>query len=258
MESVTSAANPLVKELRRATGRGSLTAEGLCIAESIHLLEEALRSGCQVPTILLAESAQSKASAFPGQKTVILPDNLFQTITTTEASQGVIALVKPPAWPLDRIFQGQSLVAVLDGIQDPGNVGAIVRAAEAFGATGAIFMKGTSSPHNPKTLRASAGSLFRLPYVTGLDAAATVAALRKQKLVIHAAMPWTGSEHLAEETDFSRRCAIVVGSEGRGVSQEVRDAADYVAIPTSGVESLNAGVAAAILLYEARRQRGKP
>src|SRR5215471_17127238 len=102
MESVTSAANPLVKELRRATGRGSLTSEGLCIAESVHLLEEALRSGCQVPAILLAESAQSKGRAFHAARMLILPDSLFQTITTTEASQGVIALVKPPAWPLDR------------------------------------------------------------------------------------------------------------------------------------------------------------
>jgi len=145
---------------------------------------------------------------------------------------------------------------VLDGIQDPGNAGAIVRAAEAFGATGVIFVKGTANPHHPKTLRASAGSLFRIPYVTGLDAAATRAAFQKERAIVYAAMPYTGSEHLAEDVDFSRRCAIVVGSEGQGIGKELHAIAEYVAIPTRGVESLNAAMAAAVLLYETRRQRG--
>ncbi len=255
-ESVTSPANPLVKELRRAIGRGSLTTEGLCIAEGFHLLEEALRSGCEVPTVLVAESAQAKAGTERVLRTLVLPDALFQTITTTESSQGVIALVKLPVWTLDRVFRGKSLVLVLDGIQDPGNAGAIARAAEAFGATGMIFVKGTASPHNPKTLRASAGSLFRIPYVTGLDVPAALAALQKERVLIYAAMPYTGSEHLAEDVDFGRRCAIVVGSEGHGISPELHAAAEFVAIPTAGVESLNAAVAAAVLLYETRRQRG--
>ncbi|MES1258727.1 MAG: RNA methyltransferase, partial [Acidobacteriota bacterium] len=167
------------------------------------------------------------------------------------------ALVKPPKWSLDRLFKGPSLVVVLEGIQDPGNAGAIVRAAEAFGATGVIFVKGTASPHHPKTLRASAGSLFRIPYVSGLDVTATRAALQKERVVIYAAMPYTGSEHLAEDVDLARRCALVIGSEGQGIGQELHDAAEYVAIPTAGVESLNAAVAAAVLLYEARRQRGR-
>lgn len=257
IETVTSPANPLVKELRRAIGRGSLTTEGLCVAEGFHLLDEALRSDCQVPVILIAESAQSRVTGIASvPRTLILPDSLFETLATTETSQGVIALVRPPEWSVEELFRNQSLVVVLDGIQDPGNAGAIVRAAEAFGATGVIFVKGTASPYNPKTLRASAGSLFRIPYVTGLDAAAACAALRKERVVIYAAMPYTGSEHLAENVDFCRRCAIVIGSEGHGIGQELYDAADRVAIPTMGVESLNAAVAAAVLLYETRRQRG--
>jgi TrmH family RNA methyltransferase len=144
---------------------------------------------------------------------------------------------------------------VLDGIQDPGNAGAMVRAAEAFGATGVIFVKGTVSPHHPKTLRASAGSLFRVPFAAGLEAPLVRAALEQHRLDIYAAMPWTGAERLAEDVDFGRRCALIVGSEGRGVSIELRGIAEDVAIPTAGVESLNAAVAASVLLYETRRQR---
>lgn len=255
IETITSPANPLVKELRRAIGRGSLTEDGLFIAESFHLLEEALRSGCEIPTVLAAESASSRVTAtLP--RILILPDPLFQTITTTENSQGVIALVRPRKWTLDQVFALKSLVVVLDGIQDPGNVGSIVRAAEAFGATGAIFVKGTVGPQHPKTLRASAGSLFRLPYVTGLDAPSVCALLRKERVVVYAAMPYTGAEHLAEDVDLRRRCALVIGGEGHGLGKELHEMAEYVAIPTVGVESLNAAVAAAVLLYETRRQRG--
>jgi TrmH family RNA methyltransferase len=156
---------------------------------------------------------------------------------------------------MDQVFRGASLVVVLDGLQDPGNAGAIVRAAEAFGATGVLFTKGTASPYHPKTLRASAGSLFRMPFVAGLDAALVRATLRQYRVAIYAAMPYTGVQKLAGATDFVRRCAIVAGSEGRGVSKELHGIAEEVAIPTTGVESLNSAMAASVLLYEARRQR---
>ncbi len=185
----------------------------------------------------------------------MLPDALFQTIATTETSQGVIALVRPPDWSIEQLFRGQTLVIVLDGLQDPGNAGAVVRAAEAFGATGVLFIKGTASPFHPKTLRASAGSLFRVPFVAGIDAPLARAALKQRRLDIYAAMPFTGSERLAQDVDFGRRCAVIVGSEGRGVSRELHGIAEDIAIPTLGVESLNAAVAASVLLYEARRQR---
>jgi TrmH family RNA methyltransferase len=190
-----------------------------------------------------------------GPRTIVLPDPLFQSIAATETSQGVIALVQPPEWTVEQIFRGRSMVVVLDGVQDPGNAGAIVRAAEAFSATGVIFVKGTVNPWHPKTLRASAGSLFRVPMVSGLDAALTRAALQQHRLDIYAAMPFTGSQMLAEDVDLGRRCALVIGSEGRGVSNELQSVAQDLAIPTAGVESLNAAVAASVLLYESRRQR---
>jgi TrmH family RNA methyltransferase len=258
-ESITSAANPLLRDVRRAIARGGLTDEGCCVAESFHLLEEALRSERNVRVVLASESVKTTVerhiSGLRGPRTVVLPDGLFQTIAATETSQGVIALVEPPEWSIDQLFRGQSLVIVLDGLQDPGNAGAVARAAEAFGATGLLFVKGTVSPFHPKTLRASAGSLFRIPFVFGIDAPLARASLKQHRVDLYAAMPFTGEQTLAGDVDFSRKCAILIGSEGRGVSQELHAIAKDVAIPTVGVESLNAAVAASVLLYEARRQR---
>ena len=167
-ETITSAANPLLKDVRRAVARGSLTDEGWCIAESFHLLDEALRGPCEIKAVLAAEGARAAVEAhgqrLAGVKVVFVPDALFAGIAATEASQGVMALVRPREWKFQQLLHGKALVVVLDGLQDPGNAGTIVRAAEAFGATGILFLKGTASPHNPKTLRASAGSLFRLPF----------------------------------------------------------------------------------------------
>ena len=256
IQSITSPANPLVRDVRRAIARNERTEDGLCIAEGFHLLEEALRSGCEVPCVLAAET-QSGRLSHDLDRIVVLPDALFQSIASTETTQGVMALVRPREWITEQLFCGTSLVVILDGIQDPGNAGTIVRAAEAFGSTGVIFLKGTTSPHNPKTLRASAGSLFRVPFVAGLDAHAARTALLKHRVAIYAAMPYTGSQKLAGATDFVRTCAIIAGSEGRGVSKELHGIAEEVAIPTIGVESLNAAVAASVLLYEAHRQRGQ-
>ena len=191
--TITSAANPLLKEVRRAVARGSLTAGGWCVAESFHLLEEALGSGIEVKTVLAAESARAAVEAqgrrLGGVKVVLLPDALFAGIAATETSQGVIALVQPRQWQIEQLLHGAALVVVLDGLQDAGNAGAIVRAAEAFGATGVLFLKGTVSPHNPKTMRASAGSLFRIPFMHGIEAVAARAALQQSQIQLFAAMP---------------------------------------------------------------------
>jgi TrmH family RNA methyltransferase len=251
VELVSSLANPLIKDVRFAVFRGDLTRDGLWIAEGFHLLDEALRSACEVRMVLVSESAQSKLDAGLQTRVVVLPDKLLQTIAATETTQGLIALVKPPEWRVDDLFGARSLIAVLDGLQDPGNAGAIVRAAEAFGATGVMFLKGSAGPFHPKTLRGSAGSLFRVPFLCGMDPARAIAALQEHGVEIYAAMPG-GAGGIG---DFTRACAIVVGNEGRGVSEDFRRVASDVGVPTVGVESLNAAMAASILLYEARRQR---
>jgi len=254
-ETITSAANPLVKDVRRAIERGSLTERGWCVAETAHLLEEALRSRCRVHTVLAAESAQAQLPRMDSVKVVILPDALASKLSGTESAQGVIALVEPPEWKQQDLFRDPSLVVVLDGLQDPGNAGAILRAAEAFGATGVVFVRGTVSPFNPKTLRASAGSVFRVPFLYGMDPALVREAFETHHVTPFAAVPARGETAVP---DLTIPCALIIGNEARGVSAEMRSAAGEVSIPTMEVESLNAAMAAGILLYEARRQRGRP
>jgi len=183
----------------------------------------------------------------------VAPDPWFEKLATTESTQGVMALVKPPVWTLDNIFRARSLVVVLDGLQDPGNAGAIVRAAEAFGATGVVFMKGSAGAWHPKTLRASAGSLFRLPLLDAADAEVVLAAFAQRRVRLFAAVAHNGAP--AHEQDLMRPCGIVIGGEARGVSAPFAAASVPIRIATSGVESLNASIAAAVLLYEAASQR---
>ncbi|HWR49466.1 MAG TPA: RNA methyltransferase [Bryobacteraceae bacterium] len=251
-EAITSAANPLLKEVRRAVAHGGLTREGYCIAETPHLLEEAVRSGCEIAAVLLAGDVQFGAVP-PGARVIRLPEALFAAVAATEAPQGVLALVRPPEWSAADILRGTPLVAVLDGVQEPGNAGAILRSAEAFGATGAVFVKGSANPYNPKAVRASAGSVFRLPLLAGVPPEEVHTLLAGA--TVYAAAP--EATIAVSAADLTAPCAIVIGSEGRGVSAAMRAGAMLVRIPTSGVESLNAAVAAAVLLYEASRQRSR-
>jgi TrmH family RNA methyltransferase len=256
MEILLSDKNPLLKQVRRAVHKGSLTDDGFSIAEGFHLLEEALKSQAEIGTVIVSQSVKGAIqSHVKGLKlrVVIVRDADFPSLASTETPQGVISLIRPPAWTLDQLLRGRALVAVIDGIQDPGNAGAILRAAEAFGATGAAFLKGSVSPYNPKCMRASAGSVFRLPIAAALDESLLLAALEKKRSVLYAAMP--RADLLVSAANFKNSCAIVIGSEGRGVSQQLAEQAIALRIPTTGVESLNAAVAAGILFYEARRQR---
>jgi len=247
----------MLKEVRKAILRGAATPDGFAVAESFHLLEEALRSDCEIGAVFAAESVKSAVQRHVGGlkkiRVVVLPDDLFRSISATESSQGVMALVRPPAWTLDQLFRGRSLVVILDGVQDPGNAGTIVRAGEAFGATGVVFLKGAVNPYNPKCLRASAGSIFRVPLVATLEERLLLAAVEQRKLEMFALAP-RGALELGE-CNFSQKCAIIVGSEGRGVSDRLRAKAIDIRIPTVAVESLNAALAAGIALYVARKQR---
>jgi RNA methyltransferase, TrmH family len=257
-EFIGSPQNPLVKEIRRSVHRGALTRDGFAVAETFHLLEEALRSGCEVGAVVVAESAWAGVEQYAGRlrrvRLARTPDKLFGEIAATETSQGVIVLVRPPSWTIDRFFRGCALVVVLDAVQDPGNAGTIVRSAEAFGATGVAFLKGSVCPWNPKTVRASAGSLFRVPVVTGIERPQMIETCRQNNVTLYAAT--AKSRSAASSTELTAPVAFVIGNEGRGLHREWTGQAREICIPTRGVESLNAAIAAGILLYEASRQRG--
>jgi TrmH family RNA methyltransferase len=242
VETLISDKNPLLKEVRRLASGGAPGEDRLVLAEGPHLLDEALRSKIEIHAVILAESA-GEAFNTGSARVVRVLDGLFNKLASTESPQGVLALVRLPQWTPDDLLRGTPLVVVLDGVQDPGNAGAILRTAEAFGATGAVFLKGTVSPSNPKCLRASAGSAFRLPMVSEIPPG----------LALYAADP--RAKLSIADAGLGAACAIVIGGEGSGVRPELVARATGVKIPTTTVESLNAAVAAGILLYEARRQR---
>ena len=228
------------------------------MAESFHLLEEALRSRVAVQAVLAAESVRERVENLlqdrHATKVALLPDRVFESVAGTRSSQGVIALVTPQVWRIDQLFTGCALVVVLDGVQDPGNAGTMARAAEAFGATGVLFVKGSASPHHPKTLRAAAGSLFRVPFVSSIEPSIARAALERNRLNVYSAEVDSGAKPIAV-ADFRAPCAFIVGNEGNGVSSDFRSASIPITIPTQHVESLNASIAGAVFLYEAYRQR---
>jgi TrmH family RNA methyltransferase len=256
-ELITSEHNPLLKEVRRAASRNGLTSEGYALAEGFHLLEEALASRLEIGAVIAAEgvagTVEAMLSRTPSLRVVSVPEKVFTGLSSTETPKGVLALVRLKEWTLQDLTGANPLVVVLDGVQDPGNAGAVVRSAEAFGATGVVFLKDSVHAHNPKCLRGSAGSIFRVPLVQRVEADTVAEFLKTSGVSLYAAMP-RGSKSI-DQVDLSSACALVIGGEARGVSPIVESAGTSVRIPTTGVESLNAAVAAAVMLYEAQRQR---
>jgi RNA methyltransferase, TrmH family len=247
----------MLQAIRKAVHTGRPTPDGLIVAEGPHLLQEALHSAWRVERILHTAEAESR---FPDllntadKGTIPLPLRAFSAITTTEATQGIIALLRPCCWTWhDLIGSSPTLVVVLDRVQDPGNIGTILRSAEAFGATGVLLTEGCARSSNGKLLRAAAGSLFRLRFLEGLAHNEIVQHLIEKRLKIYAL---DNSAHkLLTETSFRDPCAMVAGNEGSGISLELLRISEKVRIATNHVESLNVGIACSIALFEAARQR---
>jgi RNA methyltransferase, TrmH family len=264
LRRVGSRQNALVKELRRAFTQDGLSGEGYIGVEGVRLLEEAIRSGLRFQAVFFSEAGRAHSARLLSQiasqvEVLLLPDDVFSSAVKTETPQGVAALVKlRPARLEDLLEQAGTdmLLAGVAGIQDPGNLGTVVRSAEAFGARAVLLGEKTVSPFNAKAVRASAGSLFREPLLR-VKMAETIPLLKQHGMRVLAASSHKGKP--LHEADFTGAAMIVVGNEGAGVPQEILALADeLVTIPHSArVESLNAGIAASILLYEASRQRKK-
>jgi RNA methyltransferase, TrmH family len=255
---VESRQNARVKQLRAGLSRGLRTAQGHIAIEGLHLLQEAVRSGLNLDTVFVQEGHEGLLQQFPSgnAEVLILTGEVFLSAAMTEHPQGVAALVEAPRFTLPAMFPHAThpLVVIAAGLQDPGNLGTLVRSAEAFGATGMILLPGTVSLWNAKTLRASSGSAFRLP-VVGLAADDAFNALRDQGVRILAAIPRDGES----EADLRGPCALLIGNEGSGLPEAwIAQADARVTIPFAGeVESLNAAIAGSVLLYDAMRQRRK-
>jgi TrmH family RNA methyltransferase len=254
-----------LKALRSAFARAELTDEGDCAIEGVRIVEEAIRSGLRFRAVFFRESAQNHAERLLPQigghvETLLVPERLFDGAVPSETPQGVAALVRLKAFSLDDVLErlqvGPVMVAV--GLQDPGNLGTILRSAEAFGSAGVILGEGTVSAFNSKVIRGSAGSIFRLPIVVAKDASGmeTISAkLHGQGVRMIATSSHKGTP--LDQAELTRPAAIFIGGEGSGLPRSLMAHTDEtIAIPHSPhVESLNAGVAASIALYEAARQR---
>lgn len=253
--------NALVKELRKAFAHGEPTPEGYTAIEGIRIVEEALRSGLRFQAVFFSNSGTSKAERLLPQiaahvETLLLPDKLFAGVVPSETPQGVAALVRVKEFSLDDVLAKKDLgpLVVIAGLQDPGNLGTILRSAEAFAGAGVILGEGTVHYLNTKVVRASAGSVFRLP-IASSKLATTIQAMKQNQIRMMATSSHKGIP--LHDANLRSPLAIFIGSEGAGVPRDlVRDIDDFIAIPHSPqVESLNAGVAASIVLYEAARQK---
>jgi TrmH family RNA methyltransferase len=264
---ITSRRHPLVARLRAAARREGEEA----LLDGPHLLGEALRSRadagtgrCTLLEVVVTTAALSRpevdrlsdVAAGTGVPVHIVPDALADAISPARAPSGVVALARVTPASVDEVATADlPLVVVLAGVQDPGNVGTIVRTAEAADASGVVLLAGTADPLGWKALRGSMGSALRLPLHRATDTDDTLSALRARGLHLVAATSGTGTE--SNPPDLRRPTALIVGAEGQGLPPAVAAAAETVVrIPVAAtVESLNVAVATALLVFEARRQR---
>ncbi|MGA1983222.1 MAG: RNA methyltransferase [Acidobacteriaceae bacterium] len=263
---VTSRANPRVKQLRAAFAGHARLSGGLIAIEGEHLLQEALRSGLPIKTVFLSERIDPPAWLPRGVEQLTLTDQAFSSAVDTQHPQGIAALLIPPTWTIEDALPAKSrankspLLLIAAALQDPGNLGTLIRSAEAFGATAVLTTAGTASEWNQKALRASAGSVFRVPVITVTPT--EIAALKSRGLCLFAAVadsdhPQGPDAFPIAAADLAQPCALMIGNEGSGLTPELLQISDArITIPTPGrVESLNAAVAGSLLLYEAARQR---
>ncbi len=259
---VQSKQNAWVKELRHALAHP--TNCGFAGVEGPNLVGEALRAGLRFKCVFAALGAEKLLEALhlpPEFEVLLVSKPLLDTVLTTETPQPIAALIEPPAWKWADLLNPDRtqppLFVVLAGLQDPGNLGTILRSAEAFGAAGVLSLPGTVSAWNPKAVRASAGSVFRIPLLS-VSTDECFTRLRQAGIRLWTTAP-SGAKP-ANLVQLSGPASLLIGNEGSGVPAELASRADgVITIPCPGpVESLNAAVAASVLLYEASRQRSAP
>ena len=257
---ISSMNNPQIKNLallqRKAKARRE---QGLFVVEGIKMIEEAKDSGLLVRVYVSESFYKDKADAallFADMSYEVITDAVFKQVSDTMTPQGIMGTVKAPAYSLDNIMAKEdAFLLLLEDIRDPGNLGTIIRTAEGAGATGIILNASCADVLQPKVVRSTMGSIYRVPYYEAENFIDILSNLKTEGFAIYAA-------HLSgvsydTKGGFLGRCGLLIGNEANGLSDEATAIADnLVRIPMSGkVESLNAAVAAAILMYEAARQR---
>lgn len=250
METITSRQNPLMTHIRKLAGSAAYRRQtGQCLCDSPKLLREAAQWGAEVQTVV---SVEPWPEPLPEKvRQVLVPPEVMASISPAKTPQGVLFTCRAPVLPVPETLPGRRYV-VLDGVQDPGNVGTVLRTLDAFDADGLLLTGGCADPFGPKTVRASMGAVFRRPVWC-------MKAEELPPLLTRSGLPLYGTA-LRQDTEDVRavsldRCAIVIGSEGQGIRDTVLDMCQKtLKIPmTDRCESLNAAIAAAVLLWESYR-----
>lgn len=263
-QRIDSPANKKVKLAASLHNRKHRDKEGLFIAEGIRLVEMAaasdwnIRYGFYTPELLNQARGKELCATLTNRGVSLyeLPAAVYQKASATDTPQGILVVVEQKKSRLEELAAGENpIYVVLDGVQDPGNAGTIIRTADAVGADGVILLKGSVDVFGDKTVRSTMGSLFHLPVCTEATTAELQEFLTSQNVTLYAtALDAAAKPHFVQ--DFRQGCAIVFGNEGNGVSAELLQTAVKTYIPMYGeAESLNVGVSAAVVLYEAVRQR---
>jgi len=263
VRELTSATNSLIKVFRRAISEGR-TRDGWLCGEGPHFLEEALKPGAHalIHSVLVsaeaAEKHQTLLARLPVESELAqVPERLFHQIAGTQTPQGVAAIVEVPVPDLSALVAIPDAVFVIAcGLQDPGNMGTIIRSADALGASWVVALAGTVSPFNPKSVRACVGSIFRMPVFVNQAPENLFRLLRKSKVRILGTDPRSATD--LSGADLRGPVALLMGQEAAGLPDDIsREADELLSIPIRPeADSLNAATAAGIFLYEVARQRG--
>lgn len=264
VKQVSSTSNPLVKWARALHRRRIRIKEGKALIEGVHLVEEALKAGIGLEMVFYRPGIEDRPGGrrlleevgHRAARLVAVTDRVMEALAGTETPPGMVAVIEPTRYHLEDLqMDGWPLVVAVEGVQDPGNLGSIIRSADAAGASGVILSPGTVDPYNPKVLRSTMGSIFHLPVVSVPGLVPALNWLRGKGARVVVSDP--EGEKTIYQVDFRRPTVVVVGQEAAGCSEAVRQVADEIArIPMKGqAESLNVGVAAGVILFEALRQK---
>ena len=257
-DMITSTSNPQVKNLMQLVKKAKVRNEQrLFVVEGTKMFSEAPRKWMQQiyvsETFLTVKEHRELLTDLPYE---VLADHVFKAVSDTQTPQGILCLLTMPSFELsDLLGQTNPQLLILESIQDPGNLGTMFRTGEGAGIAGIIMNRTTVDVFNPKTIRSTMGSIYRVPFVVTDDLSGTLAEIKAQGIKLYAA-------HLKglqsyDEPDYKHATGFLIGNEGNGLSDTIADMADtYIRIPMAGqVESLNAAIAATLLMYEAARQR---
>jgi len=258
---ITSVANQRIKQVIQWQNKPKeRKKDKVYLVEGFKMFEEAPEK--EILEVYLSEEVWQKKEAPLLQAKLertgceVVSREVFQKMSDTQTPQGILTVLRQPEYRLEDLLQQENpLLVVLEDIQDPGNLGTILRTGEGAGITGVIMSKGTVDLFNPKTIRATMGSIYRVPFLYAEDLEETLKILRLRGVHTYAAH--LKGDRYYDAFSFREPTAFLIGNEGNGLRKETADLAEhYLKIPMEGqVESLNAGIATALLIYEAHRQR---